>query len=534
MNSEPRVLVLDPDASVSSLIRDIRASLSDNVIIDARLSDALKNEPDLRLLIHYARDDGKRITIVTRDPAMSALADQLGIEVLSELPAGEHEREEIGQPDTSALQAGSADGLDKPKHASAHDGRSGVAQSTADRSRRMAGRLVSRSSRPSVLPRVSMRAVVALVVIVMAITVVTAYVRSLLVEVTVVPATARVSETLIIGVDSGLVEPETALGINIPSERLATEVQYSREILTTGELREGITPAVGEVLLINSGSAPVRVPARTKLWTADGIEFETVNDVQVDPKTTMMRAGIKIGETSGTALVAATAVEPGSSGNIPALSIISIEEPFSDLLQVTNENEFRGGRDRVIRVVSEDDVEQLRRMSEDRMLEDGARRLAELAGLDMYLLLPTLELEIRSLQIYPEVAKESERVSIQTAGVVGVDAVRLEDLSKAIGDKLSGLLGEGYALIADSLAIDSLSSSRLSSGQTVISVDVSALFKAEISPHVVAEFLAGEGFDEVRDRLIGSGRITDLAVHEEIEAFPRWPRLIRVVVSEPL
>ena len=55
----------------------------------------------------------------------------------------------------------------------------------------------------------------------------------------------------------------------------------------------------------------------------------------------------------------------------------------------------------------EDDVEQLRRMSEDRMLEDGARRLAELAGLDMYLLLPTLELEIRSLQIYPEVAKES-------------------------------------------------------------------------------------------------------------------------------
>src|SRR5690606_27597776 len=125
--------------------------------------------------------------------------------------------------------------------------------------RRMAGRLVSRSSRPSVLPRVSMRAVVALVVIVMAITVVTAYVRSLLVEVTVVPATARVSETLIIGVDSGLVEPETALGINIPSERLATEVQYSREILTTGELREGITPAVGEVLLINSGSAPVRV-----------------------------------------------------------------------------------------------------------------------------------------------------------------------------------------------------------------------------------------------------------------------------------
>lgn len=531
MNNEPRVLVLSADSSVSSLVQDIRASLSDSVVIDARFSDVLKNEADLRLLLHYAGDDGKRITIITRDSTMSALADQLGIEVLSELPVQREDDGSAEQDEPNTLPGESASDLDKHESVLDANGQDGMAQDSTRGVDQSISRYPGKSLRTS---KAATRVTVLLASLALITTIVVVYVRSSRIEVNVIPATARVSEALIIGVErDGGQEPKDVLGMSIPSYRLSTEIEYSREMPTTGEVREGIAPAVGEVLLINSGLAPIRIPAKTKLKTVDGIEFETVSDVEVDPKTTMVRAGLKVGETSGTATVTVTAVKSGSSGNVPALSVALIDEPFSDLLQVTNENEFRGGRDRVIRVVSEGDAEQLRRMSEARMLEDGAAKLMESSGLDMYLLTPTLEVNVRSIEIYPDVHKESDRVSIQTSGTVEVEAVRFEDLSKAIGDKLSVSLGEGYALIADSLAIDSLSSYRLSSGQVAISLDVSATFRAEISPEVVAKSLAGEGFDEVRERLIGSGRVADLIVDEDIESFPRWPYLIRVVVSMP-
>lgn len=523
MNSEPRVLILDSGFSISSIIKDVRESLSDSIVIDVRSTDALKNEADLRLLLHYAEEDGKRITIVTRDPVLASLAGQLGMEVLSELPA------QVGRiADAGSSLSDLADGVDMAEdHASTLD-QSTVAvyeQSSGTRATRFAG-LFSKSTRIAVF----------LAFFALAATVALAYLRSSLVEVRIVPATTQVNETLIVGVDTDgktHQELEETFGVAIPSQRLSTDVECSMEIPTTGETREGIVPSVGEVLLINSGLTPVRVPARTKLRTVDGIEFETVNDVEVDGKTVITRAGVKIGETSGTALVAATAVVPGSSGNVPAQSIVSIEPPFDGLLQVVNENEFRGGRDRITRVVSEDDMAQLQKLSRQRMLEEGTKKLGQTAGLDMYLLMPTLELRVLSASYYPDVGKESDRVSVQASGLVEADAVRLADLSKAIGDRLSTLLGDGYSLIADSLAINSLSSHRLGSGRIAISIDVSAWFKAEVNPRLVAEVLAGKDFDEARSRLVDLEKIADLTVDEDIQEFPRWPWLIRVAVEEP-
>lgn len=523
MNDEPRIMVLGPGYPISSLIEDIRASLSDRVVIDARSSDALKNEADLRLLHYYARDEGKTITIVSRDPVVCAHATQLDIEVLNELPDSSSEAalNPEGEPaevteSTDQADSGCSDSLPTPGTAS-------VAR-WPSRWQRRGHRLSAK-----VMRRTAVLAAVLVVVAVIALV----YMRGSRVQVKIIPATTEISQTVIVGTHRGSVDAG-ALGLSISSEVMSTEVEYKTEIPTTGELREGIVPAVGEVLLINSGLAPVRIPAKTKLTTADGIEFETVNDSQVDPKTIIMRAGHKIGETSGTALVAVTACEPGSAGNVPALSIISIDEPFSATIAVTNENEFRGGRDRVIRVVSETDVDELRRMSEQWMREQGVSSLRKQAGLDVYLLLPTLEVSVRSSRIYPEAGRESDRVSIEATGRVQLESVCFEDLSAAISGKLSQVMGDGFELLADSLTIDSLSCSRLSSGAVAISVDVKASFEAEIDARLVAEALVGADVEEARTRLLESGRIAGLVVQDGIRTLPRWPQLIQVVVSEPL
>jgi hypothetical protein len=526
MNDEPRIMVLGSGYPISSLIEDIRASLSDRVIIDARSSDLLKNEADLRLLQYYASDEGKTITIVSRDPVVCALASQLDIEVLSELPAPDSEASEAdavpgGEPTEETESANAVDPSSTGSEAT--PGATGAARWPSKRLERRHGLDTRAMTRIAILAAAVFLVAVAGLICV----------RSSRLQVKVIPAMTEISQTVIVGTH-GNGAGTGALGLSIPSKILSTEVEYETEIPTTGELREGITPAIGEVLLINSGSAPVRIPAKTKLRTADGIEFEIINDTLVDPKTVIMRAGRKVGETSGTVLAAATACEPGSAGNVPALSIVSIDQPYSQTIEVTNENEFRGGRDRVIRVVSESDVAELRRMSEQWIRDEGVSRLRKQTGLDVYLLLPTLEMSVRSSRVYPEVGRESDRVSIEAVGRVQIESVRFEDLSAAISSKLSDVMGDGFALIADSLTIDSLSCSRLSSGAVAISVDVTAAFEAEIDPKLLAEALAGEDVEAARTRLLESGRISDLVVQDGTKSFPRWSQLIQVVVSESL
>jgi hypothetical protein len=506
VDGEPRILVLTQGYPISALVDDIMTSVSDSVVIDARFSDQLKSETDFRLVLHFARDVGKRITVITRDPVVTALAAQLGVDVLSELP----EQRAVQPNDCSEEPAVPPDQEGGP-----------------------IGREVAMAGKRG-LPRRAL--VVAAALALMAVGVWLVCVFSLRVEVTVVPATVSISETVIIAADPAGRHSnagDVMIGITVPSEVLSVDVEHSAEIPTTGERREGITPSVGEVLLINSSLDPITVPARTKLSTADGIEFETVNDVVVDPKTITVRAGVKVGETNGTAVVAASACNPGSEGNVPALSIRTIKGPLADKLQVVNENEFRGGRDRVIRVVSEADVERLIQISERFMLDDGAARLRKLAGIDRYLLMPTLELHIRSSRVYPDASMESDRVSIDVEGRVDLASVHFRDLSAAIEDKLSAAMGDGFRLLADRLQIDSLSCARLASGIVAISVDVNATFMADVDERLVAAALAGMGAEEARTRLLESGEVAEFAVDGHIDRFPRWSQLIDVTVAEP-
>lgn len=530
MGQEPRILVLTQGYPISALVDDIRTSVSDSVVIDARFSDQLKSEADFRLVLHFARDAGKRITVITRDPVVTALAGQLGVDVLSEL-----QEQKVVEPDDGAEEpAAPSDHEEEPGEQDEEAGE-GIPDEACEGVRegaeiRRGGAMVGGRG----LPRRALIVAAALALVAAGVWLV--YVLSLRVGVTVIPATVNISETVIIAADPTgrqLGESDVTIGITVPSEVLSVEVEYSTEIPTTGERREGITPSVGEVLLINSSLDPVTVPARTRLSTADGIEFETVNDVTVDPKTITMRAGLKVGEINGTAVVAATACNPGSDGNVPAMSIATIKGPLAGRLQVVNEHEFRGGRDRVTRVVSEADVERLMQISERWMLEDGAARLRKMAGLDRYLLTPTLELHIRSSRVYPDALTESDRVSIDIEGRVDLASVHFRDLSAAIEDKLSAAMGDGFRLLADQLQIDSLSCARLSSGIVAISVDANAAFVAEVDGRLVAAALAGEPVEDARRRLLESGEVAEFVVDGYIDRFPRWPRLIDVTVAEP-
>ncbi len=543
MDGGPRILVLTQGYPISSLVDDIRTSVSDLVVIDARSSDQLKSETDFRLVLHFARDVGKRITVITRDPVVTALATQLGVDVLSELPEQKAVQpyDGVDEPAVRPDQEGDV-GEAAPDERfegvrAAGDERDGVEGGREGSAGELRGVRSARKAAAVNKRRLPPRAVIVFAALALVtVGALLVYVLGQRVEVTVVPATVSITETVIIAADPTGRQPSAAdvsIGITVPSEVLSVDVEHSTEMPTTGERREGITPAVGEVLLINSSVNPITVPARTKLSTPDGIEFETVNDVVVDAKTITTRAGIKVGETNGTAVVAASACDPGSGGNVPAMSITAIKGPLAGKLQVVNENEFKGGRDRVTRVVAEADVEHLIQISKGFMLEDGAARLRKLAGIDRYLLLPTLELHVKSSRVYPNVSMESDRVSIDAEGRVDLASVHFRDLSAAIEDKLSVAMGDGFRLLADQLQIDSLSCAGLSSGIVAISVDVNATFVADVDERLVAAALAGEQVEEASRRLLESGEVAEFAVGRHIDRFPRWLQLIDVTVAEP-
>ncbi|HEV2125758.1 MAG TPA: baseplate J/gp47 family protein [Chloroflexota bacterium] len=153
-------------------------------------------------------------------------------------------------------------------------------------------------------------------------------------------------------VDPALKKPDLAKG-RIPGRVVAKEVADSLTAPATGKKTVPDSRASGEVIFLNRSDKPVSIPKGTVVL-AGNVKFATQVDATVSPSRA---AGSS--QSFGMSTVKVAAVTGGVSGNVDRNQINKIEGPLSGPLSVQNNAPTRGGTERAITYVTEDDRKKL-------------------------------------------------------------------------------------------------------------------------------------------------------------------------------
>jgi hypothetical protein len=184
--------------------------------------------------------------------------------------------------------------------------------------------------------------------------------------VTLTPAEETWTAEIPILVDPGIKKPDLAGG-RLPGRAIAREVADRADAPATGRKNVPAAAASTEVVFLNKSDKAVAVPKGTILL-AGATRFATQSDVVVGPSRSAARA-----QSYGMASVKVVAVEGGPAGNVDALKINKIEGPLGGPLEVQNNAPARGGAERTLTFVTEDD----RRRLQDSLYRALSERLSQ-------------------------------------------------------------------------------------------------------------------------------------------------------------
>jgi len=171
-------------------------------------------------------------------------------------------------------------------------------------------------------------------------------------EIIVEPVGIPIEENLSIWIDP---LPPPVSG-RVPGQAVSAEISGAKRINTTGRVRLPQAAASGEVEIINRTSDEIKLPAGTGLRAGE-IRFLTLDDI-------LLESGAG---SSATVFIEATV--PGTSGNVTAGAIDSVEGPLGFLITSNNPEPTHGGRDQIAAAVSMRDMDDLRQELESELFE---------------------------------------------------------------------------------------------------------------------------------------------------------------------
>ncbi|MBI2304380.1 MAG: baseplate J/gp47 family protein [Chloroflexi bacterium] len=180
-------------------------------------------------------------------------------------------------------------------------------------------------------------------------------------RVTLTPDSQMVTTSLTI---TATVATTGSLSHTIPAQVVQVLMEGTEGSEVGGKKQEPQKPAVGRVNLINRTEEAVTVPKGTQVSTSLGVIFATAADVVVPQGvSSWVKADI-------------VALEPGSVGNVPALSITEIRDPLpARYLSVFNDAPTEGGEDVEVTYITDQDRERLRQKIVDILKAKGMEEL---------------------------------------------------------------------------------------------------------------------------------------------------------------
>jgi hypothetical protein len=521
VEGEPQLLYLEPDDEITSVIRRLRGADAGRVVLVAPgRSRATSSVVALRLLARAAAETGRSVALVA-DASTRALAGEAGVaafasvaDATSPTPSPAEPMAPTRAPIHVVRGAGATrgqparpplatDGLDEtvavhlppPVDAS---GRSGSAR------RRGAG-----------LPRWPW--LVALLILIIAAA------AALLPGATV----AITPKTVAVGPAS--VPVSVAVAGTVTGDLHAT-----KQGTATGERAEKVA-ATGIVTFYNWNSVAVEVPQGTHVSVGGTIAFVTMQRIVVSRG--------KFNGPPGSKSVEVAAVEPGTTGNVAAEAIDTIDDagvraflrgfPDNPNRLVENREPTAGGVETTHTVIDQKDVDAVVAAIQ----ADLRQQLVDALGSDpdrLYVAAPASEVPI--IHVPPDLVGTEDLATFELTGTLHFDRAyasksEAESTATSAFRALGGIVPAGTVIVEGSIAIR-LGPATVAGDRIDVNASVSALAAIEIDEANARDRIAGMTAQEAQIELSDLGQV-------EVTLWPAWvdriPRLtFRIDIQEPV
>jgi hypothetical protein len=520
MPDEPKLIYLEPDDEITSLVRRLRAAESDSVVIVAPgRSRATSSAVALRLLAQVAAEE-KRSLVLVADPGTRALAGEAGIPAFASLGEATSGAE---APDQGAAAPRApihvVRGLPASAGVVAVDRALPAAARTGPRDETVAVRLrkpppTGGSARFAGRDLVRRR---------------WPWLAALLVAVLIAAAALLPGATVRIAAASETVGPKSYT-VQLPvAGHQAGDLNVKRSGTATGTRVQKV-PAAGTVTFSNWNTVAVEVPAGTHVSVGGTTAFVTTLRIVVQRG--------KFGGPPGERSVEVVAVEGGPGGNVAAGAIDTIDDagvrtylrglPDNPNRLVINDAATAGGIDTPHTVIQQSDVDAVVTAIKGDL---AAKLAAALSGQPARLYADAAASETPAIAIAPGLVGTQDTATFELTGTLHFDRayVARAAVEQAASNALTPDIPSGKSLVRNSIRVE-IGTATAIAEQMSIQASVSAAAAAPIDTARVRELVTGMTVKEAQDALSDIGSV-------EVDLWPPWvdrlPRLsLRISVEQ--
>jgi hypothetical protein len=298
---------------------------------------------------------------------------------------------------------------------------------------------------------------------------------------------------------------------SLPARLTSVVVEHNKTVQATGSVNIPDARAQGLVRFRNLTTALVGIPAGTVVstQTSPPARFATTVDEVV-------AAGLE-----ETVEIPIQAVEAGSTGNLPADTLIAIEGDLGASLDVTNPDPTTGGSDRIAAIQTAADRLRVHEALLTELLEECKTDLPQtLTPGDIYFPDTLAVSQVLSETFFPAEGQSGEALSLTMRLQCQAQYTSLADVNTLAEMSLDANLAEGYTPASDGLAILPASIPVTdAAGTTRWDVQVQRLLSARLDPLTAVELSLGRRPAEAVLRLNQS---LPLAGSPVIQVKPSW------------
>lgn len=322
-------------------------------------------------------------------------------------------------------------------------------------------------------------------------------------QITIVPPSEPLSETLRVRINALASNPDPELGVAVGTT-IRVEVTTLVSTIATGATEVGDQRATAELLFVNEGAEDVDVPAGTEVRTASGVVFIVDGSVVVP-------AGANISAT-------ATAAQPGSGSNVAGGTIVEASD-LPTTVTVANPAPALGGTDAVVPAVAQEDVDLAGTIADEALRIAGERALEARVGDTATLFPETISVAILRQVPLRDIDEPAQAFLMEYTGIISAVVLTEEEGRRFAEAYLDDRLDEGRVLLPGSGTLEVVGGSELEAGGVTADVSVGGLVTDPIAPDELRGELTGVSPEEASQRL--QDRL-DLDVPPTVTISPTW------------
>ncbi len=481
-------------------------------------TDFFRSEVNLKLLQFYAKDLGKDIVLISDNKVVKDIGSRLGIQVFDK--GRESSREKVNKIKTQEENKKEKNPVSENKWVQ-------LERKAVDTEREPVNTIRDPNSGRFIYWFTRLAAVV---LIGLSIALYFFFPRTTLV---VNPATQVEIKEIIL-----LVMIDEDIGENmLKGQLIDVEFEAISSVATSGEVLEGKSRAVGEVTFINHGDDDTTIPSGTLISTQNGIEFRTIDTVNIPSSDKKYLEGVLLRFEAGYSLASIEAVEKGGQGNVERGKITRIVAgDHLPGIEVTNEIPITGGKDDRLKMVTLEDIEYAEAKLGEGIREATMDKVTSILPPETYFLEDTIDIHIEEIVFtsgFKDVADEVTAIARISATGVGIDK---RDFEQSVYERFNWAVTDDRELVDGTLKISSLSADSRGDGVIEVFLTTEGITRSQVDTSYLVGNIAGLRLNKAKEiletmRELAGYRITAFGDREP-EILPKYPTWIRVVVQE--